>query len=61
MPAGYDRIGLYHDAADPRLWVPKRIRAMGWTINVEHPYGRAVLVILGLVIVASIALAFLAR
>jgi len=61
MPAGYDRLGLYHDAADPRLWVPKRIAAMGWTVNVAHPYGRLVLLGLGGVILASIATAFLAR
>jgi uncharacterized membrane protein len=61
MPAGYDRIGLYHDAADPRLLVPKRIRAMGWTINVDHRYGRPVLAALGLAVLAGLAAAYLAN
>ena len=43
MDERYDWAGLYHDPDDPRLFVPKRNPSFGWTINVEHPYGRTVL------------------
>jgi hypothetical protein len=32
------RFGLFYiDAADHRLFVPKRIRWLGWTLNFGHP------------------------
>jgi uncharacterized membrane protein len=43
MDEHYDWTGLYHDPDDPRLFVPKRNPSLGWTVNVEHPYGRTVL------------------
>jgi uncharacterized membrane protein len=43
MDERYDWTGIYHDPDDPRLFVPKRNPSFGWTINVEHPYGRTVL------------------
>ena len=46
MDDHYDWAGLYHDPEDPRLWVPKRNPAFGWTINFEHPYGRAMLALI---------------
>jgi uncharacterized membrane protein len=49
MAKGYDAIGLYYDESDPRLWVPKRIASMGWTVNVGHPFGPAVLLAIGAV------------
>jgi uncharacterized membrane protein len=51
MDERYDRAGLYHDPDDPRLFVPKRNPSFGWTINLEHPYGRT---ILGLILVLPI-------
>lgn len=48
---GYDPIGLYHDAADPRIIVPKRMQALGWTINVGHRKGRSLLAVIALAIV----------
>ena len=39
MTPGYDTLGFYHDPDDARLIVPKRNPAMGWTINLSHPYG----------------------
>jgi uncharacterized membrane protein len=30
---------LYFNKQDPRLWVPKRVPAMGWTVNFGHPRG----------------------
>ena len=29
-------LGIYHAPRDPRVWVPKRIPAMGWTLNFAH-------------------------
>lgn len=55
MDGYYDWAGLYHDPDDPRLFVPKRNPTWGWTINVEHSYGRATL---GLILVL-VALGFI--
>ena len=30
-------IALYFSRRDPRLWVPKRVPWMGWTLNFGHP------------------------
>jgi uncharacterized membrane protein len=27
---------FYYNPADPRVWLPKRIPAMGWTLNFAH-------------------------
>lgn len=27
---------LYHNPSDPRVWLPKRIPAMGYTLNFAH-------------------------
>jgi uncharacterized membrane protein len=43
MDERYDWAGLYHNPDDPRLFVPKRNPAFGWTINIEHPFGIATL------------------
>ncbi len=32
-------IGIYFSKRDTRIWVPKRIPAMGWTLNLAHPAG----------------------
>jgi uncharacterized membrane protein len=32
----WTRLGLYRAPDDPRLIVPKRIRPLGWTVNVAH-------------------------
>lgn len=31
--------GIYSSRRDTRLWVPKRMPALGWTINFGHPRG----------------------
>ncbi|GHA00292.1 hypothetical protein GCM10008090_06260 [Arenicella chitinivorans] len=31
--------GIYSSRRDSRLWVPKRMPALGWTINFGHPRG----------------------
>lgn len=41
---GGGRCGFYFSKDDPRLWVPKRIPALGITINLGHPKGGATLV-----------------
>ncbi len=40
MDGRYDWAGLYHDAEDPRLFVPKRNPSFGWTVNLEKTYRR---------------------
>ena len=32
-------IGIYFSKRDSRIWVPKRIPAFGWTLNLAHPAG----------------------
>lgn len=54
MNGWYDGFGLYHGPDDPRLIVPKRIPMMGWTINVSHPHGPLVLLLLGAIIFGAI-------
>ena len=42
--AGPKLFGIYSSKSDKRLWVPKRKPSWGWTINVGHPRGLALLV-----------------
>jgi uncharacterized membrane protein len=42
--SGPKLLGLYASKIDTRLWVPKRTPALGWTINIGHPGGMALLV-----------------
>ena len=58
MRKGYDSFGLYHDADDPRMIVPKRVRALGWTINVGHRKGRAALASVGVAILIAAVLQY---
>ncbi|WP_242837025.1 DUF5808 domain-containing protein [Dehalobacter restrictus] len=47
--------GCYYNPSDPRIFVPKRIAGMGFTINLAHPVGKAVgFGILALVLAALI-------
>ncbi len=34
--------GFYYDPGDPRLFVPKRMAGMGWTINIGRPAGKLI-------------------
>ncbi len=58
MQSKYNALGLYNDATDPRLIVPKHNPLMGWTINIGHKYGRlsiiAILAAIGLSVIATI-------
>ena len=36
-------MALYFSKHDTRLWVPKRIPGLGWTINLGHPKGPGVM------------------
>lgn len=60
MDERYDWAGLYHDPDDPRLFVPKRNPSLGWTVNVEHPYGRTVLGLILMVPVVGIIITTIA-
>lgn len=42
---------FYYDTSDKRLWVPKRIPVMGFTINFAHRYAW----IIGVALVAIMA------
>ena len=56
MQGKYNGWGLYTDARDPRLVVPKRNPAFGWTINVGHKLGRvALMLIIALLAVSIVA------
>lgn len=61
MSDRYDALGFYHDSSDPRLFVPKEISWMGWTINAEHPYGKLMLAAAGALVAAAISAAFTRR
>ena len=61
MDERYDWAGLYHDPDDPRLFVPKRNPSFGWTINLEHPYGRTTLGLILMVPVFGIILGIVTK
>lgn len=61
MKDKYDAFGFYHDRADPRLFVPKRRRWMGWTINADHRYGRLALAATGALLAGAVAAALTQR
>lgn len=46
--------GLYYNPADPRFFVPKRIAAMGWTLNLGHPFAWVGVVALVAIIFLSV-------
>ena len=58
MKKGYDLLGLYHDADDPRIVVPKRMKALGWTVNVGHSKGQLVLAGVGMIILIAAAIQY---
>ena len=58
MSKGYNLLGLYHDADDPRVIVPKRVKALGWTINVGHRKGQVALAGVGVAILIAAALQY---
>jgi uncharacterized membrane protein len=49
---------LYVDRQDPALWVPKRF-GVGWTLNLGHPAGIAIGIVLLLVIAGAVVTAVL--
>ena len=53
MRRGYNAFGMYNDADDPRLIVPKEIAVMGWTINLGHPRARAALAMIVLTVAGA--------
>lgn len=58
MSKGYNLLGLYHDADDPRVIVPKRVKALGWTINVGQRKGQVALAGVGVAILIAAALQY---
>lgn len=48
--------GFYYNPDDPRLFVPKRITGMGWTINIARPIGKIFMVVIALIIVFSLGM-----
>lgn len=35
--------GCYYNPADPRIFVPKPVESLGWTVNIGRPAGKAIL------------------
>jgi uncharacterized membrane protein len=53
--------GLYFSKRDSRLWVPKRLPYLGWTINLGHPgfvWAFAALALLLILVGATAAMSF---
>lgn len=48
--------GWYNNPNDPRLFVPKRIAGMGWTINIAKPAGKLFMLATGLLVVGITAM-----
>lgn len=62
MTGRYDTLGFYHGPDDRRLIVPKRNPVLGWTINVDHTFGPALLMVTGAAAIAPlVVLAFILR
>jgi predicted Ser/Thr protein kinase len=51
-------LSLYYSKRDSRVWVPKQIPMLGWTVNLGHPKGLAVL--LGLILFLTLLPAIIA-
>ncbi len=54
-PGNWLPIGLYYCKDDPRIIVPKRRKALGWTINAAHTWAWVALLILILSIMVPAA------
>lgn len=50
-------LGVYHGRRDTRVRVPKRRRAMGWTVNTARPAGMAWTIFFAGLLVAAVAVA----
>lgn len=61
MNGNYTGWGLYNDAADPRILVPKRIPAFGWTINIGHTPGRMTLAAIAALVTVSVIVSVATR
>ena len=48
--------GVYHNPNDPRIFVPKRVTGMGWTINAGRPAGKLLYFGTGILILLVIGL-----
>jgi predicted Ser/Thr protein kinase len=51
-------LSVYYSKRDSRVWVPKQIPMLGWTVNLGHPKGLAVL--LGLILFLTLLPAVIA-
>ena len=50
-------LGIYRSARDSRVWVPKRNRVMGWTVNTARRAGLAFIIGIPLLALASVLVA----
>jgi uncharacterized membrane protein len=48
-------LGIYVNAQDRRLWVPKKRPGIGWTLNLGHPKARWVIAVFLAVAIALLA------
>jgi len=51
--------GFYNNPNDTRLFVPKRIAGLGWTINIAKPIGKICIIAVSLVVVGAIGIAII--
>jgi uncharacterized membrane protein len=49
-PDNYKLFVFYYNLKDTRVFVPKRFRRMGWTLNFANPY--SYLILLGIAVFA---------
>lgn len=50
--------GCYYNPNDPRLFVPKRLSGMGWTINIARPAGKVFFLGIIILVISLIGFAF---
>jgi len=59
MTPGYDALGSITTRRTSGLIVPKRNPALGWTINLSHPYGALLLIAMLAAAIVPLSLAFM--
>lgn len=58
--AGMYKWGCYYNPNDPRVFVPKQVESLGWTLNLARPSAKVMLVGFWLLVVGTLLFAVLA-
>lgn len=48
--------GCYYNPYDPRLFVPKPVESLGWTVNIGRPAGKAIMLVILAFVIGVLAL-----